>query len=65
MSVESPKATVLISTYNRPDYLREAIASVMAQTMTDWELLVMNDGGVDVAHVVAEFNDPRIPLLSG
>lgn len=60
MSIESPKATVLISTYNRPDYLREAIASVVAQRMTDWELIVMNDGGVDVGHIIDEFNDPRI-----
>lgn len=60
MRPESPKATVLISTYNRPDYLREAIASVVDQSMTDWELLIMNDGGIDVGHVIKEFSDPRI-----
>lgn len=60
MSSTAPKATVLISTYNRPEYLKEAIASVVNQQMPDWELLVMNDGGVDVAHVVDGFADPRI-----
>jgi glycosyltransferase involved in cell wall biosynthesis/tetratricopeptide (TPR) repeat protein len=60
MTHESPKASVLISTFNRPDYLREAIQSVVDQRMTDWELLVLNDGGVDVADVVASFQDPRI-----
>ena len=60
MTAEHPKATVLISTYNRPEFLKEAIQSVVDQTMTDWELLVMNDGGTDVAHVVAGFNDTRI-----
>ncbi|MBW2091459.1 MAG: glycosyltransferase [Deltaproteobacteria bacterium] len=60
VSAKSPKATVLIGTFNRPDYLREAVASVVAQTMKDWELLVMNDGGVDVRHIIDEFQDPRI-----
>lgn len=60
MSATTPKATVLISTYNRPDYLREAIQSVVNQRMDDWELLIMNDGGADVSHVINEFNDPRI-----
>ncbi|MEW6263561.1 MAG: glycosyltransferase [Thermodesulfobacteriota bacterium] len=60
MPADQPKVTVLISTFNRPDYLREAIASVVNQRMGDWELLVMNDGGVDAAHVVEEFADKRI-----
>ncbi|MBW2323585.1 MAG: glycosyltransferase [Deltaproteobacteria bacterium] len=60
MSVKSPKVTVLIGTYNRPDYLKEAVASVVNQIMTDWELMVMNDGGVDVRHIIEEFQDSRI-----
>ncbi|MDR0621084.1 MAG: glycosyltransferase [Deltaproteobacteria bacterium] len=55
-----PKVTALISTFNRPKYLEEAIGSIVAQTMEDWELIVLNDGGVDVADVVAKFADPRI-----
>jgi glycosyltransferase involved in cell wall biosynthesis len=57
---DSPKVTVLISTYNRPGELNEAIRSVVSQTMKDWELLVMNDGGVDVGQAVREFQDERI-----
>lgn len=55
-----PKVTVLISTYNRPQYLAEAIESVVNQRYQDWELIVLNDGGVDVADVVNKFADPRI-----
>ncbi|MDR1050877.1 MAG: glycosyltransferase [Deltaproteobacteria bacterium] len=55
-----PKVTALISTFNRPQYLSEAISSVAAQTMPDWELIVLNDGGVDVGHVVEKFADPRM-----
>ena len=57
---EHPKVTALISTFNRPQYLAEAIESIEAQSMGDWELIVLNDGGVDVAHVVEKFADPRI-----
>lgn len=60
MTPMSPKVTVLMGTYNRPDYLAEAIQSVINQTMADWELLVMNDGGVDVGDIVAAFHDRRI-----
>ncbi|MDR2612893.1 MAG: glycosyltransferase [Deltaproteobacteria bacterium] len=57
---DHPKVTALISTFNRPQYLEESIRSVVAQTMGDWELIVLNDGGQDVAHVVERFADPRI-----
>ncbi|MDR3204912.1 MAG: glycosyltransferase [Deltaproteobacteria bacterium] len=55
-----PKVTALISTFNRPQYLTEAIESIEAQTLQNWELIVLNDGGVDVGHVVEKFADPRI-----
>ncbi|MDL2259456.1 glycosyltransferase [Deltaproteobacteria bacterium OttesenSCG-928-K17] len=57
---EKPKVTVLISTYNRPQYLAEAIESVVNQRFQNWELIVLNDGGVDVSEVVDKFADPRI-----
>lgn len=60
MTRTSPKVTVLMGTYNRPDYLQEAIQSVVNQSMENWELLVMNDGGVDVGELVGRFCDPRI-----
>ena len=60
MQDQDPKVSVLISTFNRPDLLKEAIQTVVDQKMTDWELLIMNDGGTDVAHVVESFNDDRI-----
>ena len=60
MAEKFPKVTVLMGTYNRPDYLKDAIKSVVNQSMQDWELMVMNDGGVDVARVVDAFQDCRI-----
>lgn len=58
--MDKPKVTVLISTFNRPHYLEGAIQSVIDQEFTNWELLVMNDGGMDVAEVIEGFADPRI-----
>ncbi|MFH1136831.1 MAG: glycosyltransferase [Pseudomonadota bacterium] len=55
-----PKITILTPTYNRPAFLSEAIAGVLGQTRPDWELLVINDGGVEVGDIVAGFGDPRI-----
>ncbi|MBW2621552.1 MAG: glycosyltransferase [Deltaproteobacteria bacterium] len=60
MASQSPKVTVLMGTYNRPDFLREAVQSIVDQELQDWELLVMNDGGTDVRYVIEEFNDSRI-----
>ena len=39
--------SVIIPTYNRPDYLREAVESVFAQTYPFIEILVIDDGSSD------------------
>jgi glycosyltransferase involved in cell wall biosynthesis/LmbE family N-acetylglucosaminyl deacetylase len=49
---------VIIPTYNRAGLIREAIQSVVDQTYTDWELIVVDDGSTDeTAQVVAEFGE--------
>lgn len=40
----APLVSVVIPTHNRPELLREALASVAAQTFTDWEVVVVDDG---------------------
>jgi hypothetical protein len=56
-----PLVSVVLPTYERPDHLRRAIESVVAQRYGRWELLVVDDGGnADSRRVVTETEDPRI-----
>jgi glycosyltransferase involved in cell wall biosynthesis len=62
----SPLVTVVIPAFNSEAYIHEAIASVRAQTLSDWELLVVDDGSTDrTAEVAAEAasGDPRIRII--
>ena len=53
--------TVVISTFNRADHLSDAINSVLAQTMGDFELIIVDDGSTDhTRDVVAGYDDERI-----
>jgi glycosyltransferase involved in cell wall biosynthesis len=51
----SPLASVIIPTYNRPEGLKEAIQSVLRQEYTCFEIIVINDGGVDVQEIIATY----------
>src|SRR5215510_6164673 len=61
---DSPKVTVMIPVYNREKYVGDAIDSILAQTFTDFELLVIDDGSTDRSREVAQsYHDPRICLV--
>lgn len=56
--------SVLISTYNSQNYIKLAIESVLSQTFTDFELIIINDGSSDnTEEIIHSFNDPRIIYL--
>lgn len=59
-----PSVTVVMPVYNGERYLREAIASVLAQTFRDFEFLILDDGSTDrSAEMVEAYRDPRIRLI--
>jgi glycosyltransferase involved in cell wall biosynthesis len=61
----NPKVTVLIAVYNGERFLREALDSVLAQTFTDFELLVVNDGSTDeTATILESYSDGRIRIIT-
>lgn len=59
------KVTVYIPTYNYAHYIDKAIDSVFAQTMQDWELIVINDGSTDnTMSVLERYNDkPNVRII--
>lgn len=55
------KFGVIIATYNRPDYIIEAIQSVIAQSYSDWSILICNDGSSkDYSPIAPWLKDSRI-----
>ncbi|MEH2068025.1 MAG: glycosyltransferase [Nostoc sp.] len=53
-----PNVSVIIPTYQRADLVSETIESVLAQTYTDYEIIVVNDGSTDnTREVLAQFKD--------
>lgn len=57
--MSAPLVSVVVPTLNRPAMLRNALASIEAQTVQDFEILVVNDGGCDVAEIVKEYPKAR------
>src|SRR5579884_859304 len=56
-----PMVSVIVPTYNRPAQLREALETILRQTMQDFEIIVVNDGDIDVEDIIhALDHDGRI-----
>ncbi len=56
--------SIIIPTYNRAAFLPKAIESVLSQTYTDWELIIVDDGSTDnTREVVSQYNDGRITYI--
>lgn len=59
-----PLVTVAMPIYNAGQYLRLAVLSIVEQTFTDWELLIIDDGSTDDAlKSIEDINDARIRIL--
>jgi glycosyltransferase involved in cell wall biosynthesis len=48
------KFSVIIPLYNKAPYIRKALESVLAQTYTDYEVIVVDDGSTDDSARIAE-----------
>ncbi|MCQ8186316.1 glycosyltransferase family 2 protein [Parvularcula maris] len=62
---DSPRVSVVIPTYNRPEELREAVTSVFAQSFQDFEVVVTVDGGGSAsAAALKAFPQERLRVLT-
>jgi glycosyltransferase involved in cell wall biosynthesis len=60
----SPSVTVLMPVYNSEAYLRETIESILSQTFTNFEFLVINDGSTDkTEEILKSIDDKRVRIL--
>ena len=60
-----PKFSIIVPLYNKAPYVRKALESVMSQTFSDWECIIVDDGSTDnSAAVCEEFSNPLIPSSS-
>lgn len=65
-NVQEPLVSVIMPAYNASQYIEESIRSVQAQTVTNWELIVVDDCSIDdtcfLVRMIAE-SDQRIRLI--
>lgn len=60
----APAVSIVLPTYNRAYCIRRSIDSVLAQSFTDFELIVIDDGSKDdTKSIVESYDDPRIVFL--
>lgn len=59
------KISVILPVYNGEKYIQKAIESVLNQTFTDFELIVVNDGSTDkTLDIINSFDDARITIIN-
>jgi teichuronic acid biosynthesis glycosyltransferase TuaG len=61
--VPEPKFSIVLPVYNSSSFLRQCIDSVISQSFSNWELLIVDDGSVDNSFQISHsysFLDPRI-----
>ncbi|MGC8724667.1 MAG: glycosyltransferase family 2 protein [Acidobacteriota bacterium] len=62
--VTTPAFSIVMPLWNKEATVGRAIESVLAQTVQDWELIIVNDGSTDESAAAASrFQDPRIRMV--
>jgi len=59
-----PLVSVLLCVYNEEKYILKSINSILEQTYTNWELIIIDDGSTDsTSDILLSLTDPRIYVL--
>jgi glycosyltransferase involved in cell wall biosynthesis len=64
-TAQSPKISVLLPVYNAEKYIKQAIDSILNQTFSDFEFIIINDGSTDNSlAVIKSITDKRIIIIN-
>ncbi len=64
IAATAPRVSVLMTTRNGARFIRDSIDSVLAQTRTDFELIIVDDGSTDeTPSLLAGYDDPRLRVI--
>lgn len=62
--MKTPAVSVVMTTYNAPQFLNESIESVINQTFSDFEFIIVDDGSTENnCDIIRSYGDPRIVLI--
>jgi glycosyltransferase involved in cell wall biosynthesis len=62
--MEPPFFTIVLPTYNRASMVGKAVDSIITQTYSNWELIIVDDGSIDnTRQVIEAYNEPRIKYI--
>ena len=62
--MQSPAITVILPAYNAEQFIKQAIESILTQTFSNFELIIINDGSTDnTDEVIRSFTDSRIRYI--
>lgn len=60
----TPKISVILPVYNAQAFLRESIDSILEQSFTNFELIIINDGSTDNSlNIIQSYSDKRIKII--
>lgn len=63
--IDSPAISCVLPVYNGENYLDESIQSIIDQTFTDWELIIVDDASTDTTpEIIRSFHDPRVRCIT-
>lgn len=65
VACNGPQFSIVLTTYNRPAMLQDALRSVAAQTLSDFEVILVNDHGEPVEALLEDFDLPLTYIYKG
>ena len=60
-----PKISVIMGVHNQHDYVRQSISSILNQTFTNFEFIIIDDASTDATSgIIKKFTDPKIKFIT-